>query len=157
MDVTPGGLAFELVFLDGPAHIAALSRATETLHALPPGEFTDIAATTLDARNVATKPQRVSGRRSTWFSRSRPPDCHGWRFEVYLPDKWSDSRIQLWLLTDRTWGLATDPQVGTLVSTSSFQLTEFTIDHQRQLIDARAGRVANWLERPKGALNPAVL
>ena len=50
---------------------------------------------------------------------------------MYLPDKWSDSRIRLWLLTDRTWGLATDPQVGTLVATSSFQLTEFTIDHQR--------------------------
>ncbi len=63
----------------------------------------------------------------------------------------------LWLLTDRTWGLATEPQVGTLVSTSSFQLTEFTIDHQRQLIDARAGRVANWLERPRARLNPAVL
>lgn len=153
---TPDQLAFELVFLDVPADLAALSKAAATLHATTVSEFTEAASATLDIRGVPPRPQRISGRRSTWFSRAREPDCRGWRFEVYLPGKWSNSRIQLWLLTDGTWALSTDPQVGMLTSTSMFQRTELTAERQHYLIDARAGRVANWLNQPKGQLNAAV-
>ena len=67
----------------------------------------------------------------------------GLPIQVYLPGKCSDSRIQLWLLTDQTWGVATEPQVGTLGSTSSFQLVELTTEHKHYLVDARAGRIAS--------------
>jgi len=156
-DTSTDRLAFELVFLDPPAHVAALSRATETLHATTAAEFTAAAAATLEDRGIEPMPQRVSGRRSSWFSRAGDPDSHGWRFDVYLPGNWAHSRIQLWLLTDHTWGLSTDPQVGTLASTTKFERVELTREHQRYLIDARAGRVANWLDHPKGRLNPAIV
>ena len=157
MDTSTDRVAFELVFLDAPAHVAALSRATETLHATTTAEFTAVAAATLEDRGIEPKPQRVRGRGSSWFTRAGEPDCHGWRFEVYLSGKWAHSRTQLWLLTDQTWGLSTDPQVGTLVSTSKFERTELTAENQRYLIDARAGRVANWLSDRKGTLNAAVV
>ena len=75
---------------------------------------------------------------------------------MYIPGGWAHSRIQLWLLSDYTWGVSTDSQVGTLASTSKFERTVLTSEQQRYLIDARAGRVANWLNRPKGTLNPAI-
>ncbi|MET0910694.1 MAG: hypothetical protein ABWZ99_14600 [Ilumatobacteraceae bacterium] len=148
--------AFELVFLDAPGDVDELAGATAALHALNTADFTDVAAATLEARGIAPGSQSISGRRSTWFSRANTTKYPGWRFEVYLPGQWANARIQLWLLTDRRWGLATEPQVGTLMSTSSFQLVELTSERQHYLIDARAGRVANWLEHPKGKLNPAI-
>ncbi len=149
--------AFELVFLDSPADVDELARAVSTLQTMRKARFTEVAATTLEAHAIAPTTQPISGRRSTWFSRAGEPKVLGWRFEVYLPAKWSHNRIQLWLLTDQTWGLATEPQVGTLVSTSSFQLTELTNEQKHYLIDARAGRVANWLSHPKGRLNAAIV
>jgi hypothetical protein len=153
----PDRQAFELVFLDAPRDVEELAGATSDLHTLTTTAFTDVAATTLEARDIAPGAQSISGRRSTWFSRAPTHNYPGWRFEVYLPGKWTNARIQLWLLTDRRWGLATEPQVGTLLSTSSFQLADLTAEHQHYLIDARAGRVASWLERPRGTLNAAVV
>ena len=149
--------AFELLFLDPPGDVDELARAATTLHALGRSRFTEAAATTLEGRGVVPAAQSLSGRRSTWFSRAGKHKVQGWRFEVYLPGEWSESRIQLWLLTARTWGLATEPQHGTLLSTSSFQLVDLTPEHKHDLIDARAGRVANWLSHPKGRLNAAIV
>ena len=62
-NATADRLAFEVVFLDPPADVAALSRATETLHATTAAEFTAAAAATLEDRGIEPRPQRVSGRR----------------------------------------------------------------------------------------------
>jgi len=149
--------AFELLFLDQPGDVEELTMAATTLHAMSRARFTEVAGTTLEARDVAPTTQSISGRRSTWFSRAGKTKVLGWRFEVYLPGKWTHSRIQLWLLTDKSWGLATEPQVGTLGSTSSFQLVELATEHKHYLIDARAGRIASWLSHPKGRLKPAIV
>lgn len=148
--------AFELLFLDVPESLTEVSRAGDVLHATSIARFTEVAATTLEDRQIKPSRKSFTTRRFTWFHREGNQKFLAWHFHTYLPGPSANSRIERWLCADRSWALYTGSQVAVLTERSSFLPAELTREHKAALIDGRGSRVATWLDNPKGSLNPGV-